>query len=150
MMLMFTSIIAAAAFAGILAGFAVQKIFYSVIGTACYVYLFLTVGGSFDLQFGFVSAHPVGHGDPARRGGVLLVLVARMLRERIEKWWEEAKEGGQHPRPPACLLRARRAPGGDQLGGDARHHRRVPRGLQHPRQLPHADARRGRETRSRT
>src|ERR1017187_10333622 len=59
MMLMFTSIIAAAGFAGILAGFAVQKIFYSLIGTAGYVYLFLTVGGSFDIQFKFVSEHPV-------------------------------------------------------------------------------------------
>src|SRR5277367_1573507 len=57
MLLMFTSIIAAAAFAGILGGYAVQKIFYSLIGIACYVYLFLAVGGSFDLQLGFISEH---------------------------------------------------------------------------------------------
>ncbi len=101
MMLMYTSIIAAAAFAGILAGFAVQKIFYTVIGTACYVYLFVTVGGSFDLQFKFVSEHPIALLILFAGLVMLLVLVSRMLRERIEKWWEEAKEGGQilvHPR----------------------------------------------------
>ena len=58
MMLMFTTIIAAATFAGILAGYVVQKVFYTLIGTAGYVYLFLSVGGSFDLQLGFVKAHP--------------------------------------------------------------------------------------------
>ena len=45
MMLMYTTMIAAASFAGILAGYVVQKIFYSTIGIACYVYLFLTVDG---------------------------------------------------------------------------------------------------------
>ena len=32
---------------------------------------------------------------------VLLILVVRMLRERIKEWWQEAKEGGRilvHPR----------------------------------------------------
>jgi uncharacterized membrane protein YbhN (UPF0104 family) len=101
MMLMFTSIIAAAAFAGILAGFAVQKIFYSVIGTAGYVYLFLTVGGSFDIQFKFVNEHPVAILILLAAAGALLFLVFRMLQERIKEWWEEAKEGGRilvHPR----------------------------------------------------
>ena len=101
MMLMYTSIIAAAAFAGILGGFAVQKIFYTVIGTAGYVYLFVTVGGSFDLQFKFISDHPIAALILLAGVVMLLVLVFRILRERIEKWWEEAKEGGQilvHPR----------------------------------------------------
>jgi uncharacterized membrane protein YbhN (UPF0104 family) len=101
MMLMFTSIIAAAAFAGIFAGFAVQKIFYSVIGTAGYVYLFLTVGGSFDIQFKFINEHPVTIVILLAAGAALVWLVSQMLRERIEKWWEQAKVGGQilvHPR----------------------------------------------------
>jgi uncharacterized membrane protein YbhN (UPF0104 family) len=101
MMLMFTSIIAAASFPGILAGYAVQKIFYSLIGTAGYLYLFLTVGGSFDLQLGFISEHPVATAILFAAGAMLIVLVIRVLRERIEKWWVEAKVGGQilvHPR----------------------------------------------------
>jgi hypothetical protein len=52
MLLMFTTIIAGATFAGVLGALAVEKIFFTLIGTACYVYLFLTVGGSFDLQLG--------------------------------------------------------------------------------------------------
>jgi uncharacterized membrane protein YbhN (UPF0104 family) len=101
MLLMFTSIIAAAGFAGIFAGYAVQKIFYSLIGTACYVYLFLTVGGSFDLQLGFVSEHPWATVILIAASAMLVFLVVRMLRERIAKWWEQAKVGGQilvHPR----------------------------------------------------
>jgi len=101
MLLMYTSIIAASAFPGILGGFAVQKIFYSVIGTASYVYLFLTVGGSFDVQFKFISDHPWA--AVILLGGVLvlLYLVYQVLRERIADWWEQAKVGGQiliHPR----------------------------------------------------
>lgn len=101
MMLMFTSIIAAASFAGILAGYAVQKVFYSLIGMAGYLYLFLTVGGSFDLQLGFITEHPLATAILFGAGAMLIVLVIRVLRERIAKWWVEAKVGGQilvHPR----------------------------------------------------
>ncbi len=101
MMLMFTSIIAAAGFAGIFAGYAVQKIFYSLIGIAGYLYLFLTVGGSFDIQFKFVSEHPVTIVILLAAVVWLVWLVSRMLRERIQKWWGQAKVGGQilvHPR----------------------------------------------------
>jgi uncharacterized membrane protein YbhN (UPF0104 family) len=101
MMLMYTSIIAAAAFAGILAGFAVQKIFYTVIGTLGYLYLFLSVGGSFSLQFKFVSDHPWAAVILLAGIVVLLCLVAQALRDRVKKWWSQAKVGGQilvHPR----------------------------------------------------
>jgi uncharacterized membrane protein YbhN (UPF0104 family) len=100
MMLMFTTIIAAASFAGVLAGFAVQKIFFTVIGTFCYLYLFTTVGGSFGIQFQFISDHPGAFVILLAGGALLLLLVYRVLRERVRKWWAEAKEGGQilvHP-----------------------------------------------------
>jgi uncharacterized membrane protein YbhN (UPF0104 family) len=95
MMLMFTSIIAAAAFPGILAGFAVQKIFYTVIGTLSYLYLFLTIGGSFDIQFKFVTDHPWATAILLVGVAVLLFLVFQALRGRVQKWWVEAKVGGQ-------------------------------------------------------
>jgi uncharacterized membrane protein YbhN (UPF0104 family) len=101
MLIMFTSIITAAAFAGILGGYAVQKIFYSLIGIACYVYLFLTVGGSFDLQLGFVSEHPVATVILLVAVALLVYLLIRVMRERIDTWWQQAKVGGQilvHPR----------------------------------------------------
>jgi uncharacterized membrane protein YbhN (UPF0104 family) len=100
MMLMFTATIAAASFAGIVAGYVAQKAFFTVIGTANYVYLFLSVGGSFDLQLGFVAAHPWATVILFAALAVLLFLVGRILKERVRKWWEQAKVGGQilaHP-----------------------------------------------------
>jgi uncharacterized membrane protein YbhN (UPF0104 family) len=101
MLLMLTAIIAAASFAGVLAGYVVQKVFYTLIGTAGYVYLFLTVGGSFGLQLGFVQAHPWAALILLAAVAVLLFLVAQVLRKRIEHWWAQAQVGGQilvHPR----------------------------------------------------
>ena len=101
LLVMFTIIIPEATFAGALAVYAVQKIFFVVIGAFPYLYLFLTVGGSFDLEFHFVKAHPWGTGVLLIGGGLLIVLVARMLWARIVKWWDQAKDGGQilaHPR----------------------------------------------------
>ncbi len=101
MLIMFNTLIAGAGFAGILAAYVVQKVFYTVIGIACYLYLFLSVGGSFSLQLGFLGAHPLAAVILVAGGGLLLVLVARILRERIARWWQQAKVGGQilaHPR----------------------------------------------------
>ncbi|MGA2165690.1 MAG: YbhN family protein [Solirubrobacteraceae bacterium] len=95
MLLMFTTIIAAATFAGVLAGMAVQKIFFTLIGAFCYIYLFLTVGGSFSLQLGFVSEHPWATAILLVALAVLLFLVGRVLRQRVKQWWEQAKVGAQ-------------------------------------------------------
>src|SRR4051794_803806 len=95
MMLMFTTIIAAATFAGVLAGYFVQKVFFTTIGVATYLYLFLTVGGSFSLQFGFINEHPWAFVILLAGVVVLIYLVLQTLRPRLRIWWEDAKEGGQ-------------------------------------------------------
>src|SRR5271165_3506610 len=77
MLMMFTTLIAAATFAGVLAGYVIQKVFFTVIGTAGYVYLFLTVGGSFNLQFGFIAEHPWATAIMFAGAAVLLYLVAQ-------------------------------------------------------------------------
>jgi len=105
MLLMFTTIIAAASFAGVLAGYVIQKVFYSAIGVAVYLYLFLNVTGSFSLQFGFIREHPVAAILLVAASAVLIYLVVRVLRSRIEHWWEEAKEGGQILTHPPDYLR---------------------------------------------
>jgi uncharacterized membrane protein YbhN (UPF0104 family) len=104
MLIMFTTIIAAATFAGIVAGYVVQKVFFTVIGIATYVYLFLTVGGSFSLQFGFISEHPWATVILLVGAGMLLYLVAQMLRPRANRWWEQAKDGGQIAAQPRAYL----------------------------------------------
>ena len=63
MLLMFTTIIAGATFAAILGAYAVQKIFFTLIGGFVYLYLFLSVSGSFDIKFEFVHTHPWGDRD---------------------------------------------------------------------------------------
>ncbi|HEX4526436.1 MAG TPA: lysylphosphatidylglycerol synthase transmembrane domain-containing protein [Gaiellaceae bacterium] len=101
MLIMLTLIIPGATFAGILAVYGVQKIFFVVIGAFPYVYLFLTVGGSFDLQFEFIKDHPWAVAALLIGGAVLITLLIRMFWPRVVKWWDEAKEGGQilsHPR----------------------------------------------------
>ena len=101
MLVMFDTLITGATFAGVLGGYVVQKLFYSLIGVAVYVYLFLSVGGSFKLQLGFIESHPLATVLLVLAGIALLVMVARVFRPRVVKWWREAKEGGEiliHPR----------------------------------------------------
>ena len=94
MLIMFSTTIAGATFAGILGGYAVEKIFFTLSGAFVYLYLFLTVGGSFDLKFGFVSKHPVATILFAGGCVFLLYVVFRRLWPRVVKWWDQAKDGG--------------------------------------------------------
>jgi uncharacterized membrane protein YbhN (UPF0104 family) len=94
MLLMFVAIIVGANFAGVLGGMVVQKIFFTAAGTFVYLYLFLSVPGSFDLQLG----GPFGNAWFTLlliAGGILLVVIlARIFWKRIKGLWEKAKEGG--------------------------------------------------------
>ena len=61
-LLMFVAIFRGVTFPGVLAGYVVQKIFYLVVGTLIYLYLFTQVAGSFEFQFGdeqdAIANHP--------------------------------------------------------------------------------------------
>jgi uncharacterized membrane protein YbhN (UPF0104 family) len=106
MLLMYTTLIAGATFAAVLGGYAVQKIFYCVFGAIPYLYLFLSVAGSFDLKFGFVHDHPWATTIVLVGGALLLAILLRAYWSRVVRWWSEAKAGGAilgHPR--AYLVR---------------------------------------------
>ena len=106
MLLMFTSIIAGATFAGILGAYAVQKIFYTLIGAFIYLYLFLTVSGSFDIKFEFVHTHPWAFAILLLGGAFLIFVAIRRLWPRVVRWWDQAKEGGGIlAKPRVYLLR---------------------------------------------
>jgi uncharacterized membrane protein YbhN (UPF0104 family) len=106
MLLMFTSIIAGATFAGILGAYAVQKIFFTLIGIFVYLYLFLSVGGSFDIKFAWVHEHPWSTAIVFLGAIYVVYLIVRLLWPRVLHWWEDAKEGGAIlARPRAYLLR---------------------------------------------
>jgi len=101
MLLMFTAIIAAATFAAVLGAYAVQKIFFTLIGFFIYLYLFLSVGGSFDIKFAWVHEHPWSTVVLFGGGALLLYLLIRRIWPRVVAWWKDAKEGGgilAHPR----------------------------------------------------
>ncbi len=110
MMLMFTAIIAAANFTGVLAGYVVQKVFFTAIGVATYIYLFLSVGGSFKIQFGFIEEHPWAFVILLAGVAVLIYLVAQVLRPRLREWWADAREGGQIASQPRRYLTLVAAP----------------------------------------
>jgi uncharacterized membrane protein YbhN (UPF0104 family) len=96
-LVMFTAIVSGATFAGILAGYVVQKIFYLVVGTLIYLYLFTQVAGSFDFQFGnekdALANHPVL--TLAIVGGAifLIAVVARIFWRKVKELWVQARKG---------------------------------------------------------
>ena len=94
MMLMFVTLIAGATFAAVFSGFVVQKIPFTVLSVALYVYLFVTVPGSLSLELGFVSEHPVLTAVLVLGAALLLVLVGRFFWRRAAKLRDELKSGG--------------------------------------------------------
>jgi uncharacterized membrane protein YbhN (UPF0104 family) len=95
MLLMFTTIIAGATFSGVLGAYVVEKIFFTLSGAFTYLYLFLSVGGSFDIKFGFVDDHPGALVVLLAGAAWLIYLLIRAFWPRVVKWWDEAKAGGQ-------------------------------------------------------
>jgi uncharacterized membrane protein YbhN (UPF0104 family) len=93
-LIMMSTMVAGATFAGILGGYAVEKIFFTLSGAFVYLYLFLTVGGSFDLKFEFIKDHPLSVVIIVVGGTLLIVMLFRRFWPRVVAWWQQAKEGG--------------------------------------------------------
>ena len=93
-LLMFVAIIPSCAFAGALAAYIVQKIFFTIAGTFVYLYLFLSVPGSFDESLGNITEHPVVSIAIVVGGAFLLVLLGRLFWRQVKKLWEQARKGG--------------------------------------------------------
>jgi uncharacterized membrane protein YbhN (UPF0104 family) len=94
LLFMYAAIIAGATFTGVFAGYLVEKIFFTVIGAAVYLYLFLSVGGSFDIKFERVHDHPWLWAVIILGAIALVVLLCRILWGKIKHLWEQAKVGG--------------------------------------------------------
>jgi len=93
-LVMFTAIIPSATFAGSIAAYLVQKIFFTIAGTFVYLYLFLSVPDSFEENLGNLSAHPVFSILIAGGAVLLVVVVVRAFWGQVKKLWEKAKQGG--------------------------------------------------------
>jgi uncharacterized membrane protein YbhN (UPF0104 family) len=94
LLLMLVAVIAGATFAGIFAGYLVQKIFYTLIGAFVYLYLFLSVPGSFDIKFDFVHNYPLLTAITIVAIVLICAYLVRLARTRLRGMWEHAKEGG--------------------------------------------------------
>ena len=93
-LLMFVALIPACTLGGSIAAYLVQKIFFTIAGTFVYLYLFLSVPGSFDVNLGNISEHPGWTIVIVVGGGFLIVLVGRIFWRQVKKLWEQAREGG--------------------------------------------------------
>ena len=93
-LVMFIAIIPSCTFAGSIAAYLVQKIFFTIVGTFVYLYLFLSVPGTFDISFGNEHAHPALTGVIAIGGAVLIVMLVRVFWRQVKKLWAQAKKGG--------------------------------------------------------
>jgi uncharacterized membrane protein YbhN (UPF0104 family) len=93
-LLMFVAIIPACTFPGAIAAYLVQKIFFTIAGTFVYLYLFLSVPGSFDANLGNISENPVATLLIAVGAVVLIALLCRIFWRQVKKLWLKAKQGG--------------------------------------------------------
>lgn len=120
MLLMFVAIVRGSTFPGILGGYVVQKIFYLVIGTLIYVYLFSAVAGSFEFQFGderdAISNHPVLTLGIIGGAIFLVAILLRVFWAWVKKMWLRAVEGAAILRDLGAYVKLVLLP---QMGGYA-------------------------------
>jgi len=93
-LLMFVAIIPGANLPGVLGGMVVQKIFFTVAGAFVYVYLFLSVPGSLDLQLPTVHDHPVLVLLSLAGAAMLVVILGRIFWRKLKGLWAKALRGG--------------------------------------------------------
>ncbi|HSK49792.1 MAG TPA: YbhN family protein [Solirubrobacterales bacterium] len=100
MLLMFSTLIAGATLTAVLSGMVVQKIPFTIFNVALYLYLFLTVSGSFSIKLGFL-ADDTGLLVILAIGIVVLVALSlRVFWGRLEKLRRELLVGGAVLRTP--------------------------------------------------
>ena len=93
-LIMFVAIIPSCTIGGATAAYLVQKIFFTVAGTFVYLYLFLSVPGTFDVSFGNLTSHPAAAIVIVLGGAFLLFLLGRIFWRQVKKLWAQAKQGG--------------------------------------------------------
>ena len=100
MFVMLTTLIASATFGGIVTGFLVEKIFFTVAAIFVYLYLFLSVPGSFDISFSWIKENPWATAVLVVGSAGGLAYLIRAYWPKVLSFWERAKAGGQvllHP-----------------------------------------------------
>ncbi|HEY5977453.1 MAG TPA: lysylphosphatidylglycerol synthase domain-containing protein [Solirubrobacterales bacterium] len=104
MLVMFTTLIAGATFAMMVSALIVEKIPFSIFNIAVYLYLFLSVSGSFSVKLGFISEHQALVVLIAVGALVLVALLARVFWDRLEGLRTQLLAGGAILRTPRRAL----------------------------------------------
>ena len=92
--LIMVTVLVGIGFAAVLGAYAIEKIFFTLAGAFVYLYLFITVGGSFDISFSWVHKHPAATIIVFGGGALIIVLLIRRFWPNVVAWWDHAKEGG--------------------------------------------------------
>jgi len=93
-LVMFVAIIPSCTLGGSIAAYLVQKIFFTIAGTFVYLYLFLSVPGSFSANLGNISAHPGFTVIVVVGAAFLITILVRAFWKQVKKLWAQAKQGG--------------------------------------------------------
>jgi uncharacterized membrane protein YbhN (UPF0104 family) len=80
--------------AGVVGATVVQNIFFAIMAACVYLWLFLSVAGSFDVKLGWFDEHALATIIIIVAGGLLITMVVKILWRRFKTTWENAKEGG--------------------------------------------------------
>jgi uncharacterized membrane protein YbhN (UPF0104 family) len=104
MLVMFTVLFAGATFPMMLSGLVVQKVPFTVFSLALYLYLFLSVAGSFSVKLGFLSEHTGLILGILIGGLVLIALLGGTFRRRLAGLRSEVAGGGAVIRTPRRFL----------------------------------------------
>jgi lysylphosphatidylglycerol synthase-like protein len=145
MLTMFLALVQGATLAGLFSAFLVQKLPYAVIGVSLYLYLFISVAGSFSIKLKRIADHPWMATLIVIGGIVLIALLGRIFWPRLESLWQQGEARRHDPLEPARLRPSRRRAGTRRVRLQARRGCGLPRGVRDSRLVPRRHVRRGLE-----
>jgi uncharacterized membrane protein YbhN (UPF0104 family) len=91
---LFRTSFAGATVPGLVGATVVQSAFFAVMSGLVYLWMFLSVAGSFDVHLEWLHEHWVTGVAIVVGGSLLVIIVVRRLWARFRATWEDAKEGG--------------------------------------------------------
>jgi phosphatidylinositol alpha-mannosyltransferase len=94
MLVMLLAVIPESSFPGLVGGQVVHKLFFVVAGAFVYLYLFLSVPGSFETELSLLSEHRALAVIVPVAIAIVVVLIVRAFWSKLQGLWERAKRGG--------------------------------------------------------
>jgi uncharacterized membrane protein YbhN (UPF0104 family) len=93
MLVMLLAVVSGSTFAGLVGGQVAHKLPFTVAGLVAYVYLFVTVSGSFSTELGLVERHRVVSAGIVVAVVLVAAVLCRVFWPRLRGAWERAKGG---------------------------------------------------------